>query len=163
MSEIELLKKNPNKLANLLSCALSQAEQDKIINIAHKHTKLLMKLSRHHLLFAISIKGNYAWRQKVSRSYYACYNASKALRLFNRGHYSQESKDHEKIGDLPKTFNDKPFWDNFLTKLRSDRNLADYDHVKKSIDMEYTPKEYLKHSEKFFNEAKAYLKDRSIL
>lgn len=163
MSEIKILEKNPNKLANLLSCVLSQSEQDKIIKIAHKHSKLLMKLSRDHLLFAKSIKGNHAWRQKVSRAYYACYNASKALRLANSGHYSQEGADHKKIADLPSGFNQKAFWGNFLTKFRSDRNLADYDHLKRSGDMSHTPKEYLKYSDEFYNEVKRYLINRGIL
>lgn len=163
MSEIEILKRNPNKLARLLSCVLPQAEQEKIIKVGHDHSKKLMQLSRQQLIFAKSIKNKQAWRQKISRGYYACYNASKALRLASSGHYSQEAKDHQKIADLPNSFNKKPFWENFLTQFRSDRNLADYDHLKQARDLEYTPKEYLSYAEEFYSEVKKYLQDEEIL
>ena len=153
---------NPNKLANLLSPIIDSTNRDKILNIGKKHSKLLLKLSRQHLLFAKKLNSNSDWRQKVSRAYYCCYNASKAVRLLCSGEYSQEGADHKKIGDLPKDFNKQSSWTNFLIQFRSDRNLADYDHDKKCSDLKMPPKQYIEQTELFFNDAKKYLKDRGI-
>lgn len=163
MDEINILLQNPNKLANILSPILDNATRDKILNVGKKHSKLLLKLSRQHLLFAKRINSNSDWRQKISRGYYCCYNASKAIRLLNSGEYSQEGSDHQKIGVLPKDFNRQSFWTNFLIQFRSDRNLADYDHDKKCGDLKMPPKKYIEQAESFYLDAKNYLLNRGAL
>ena len=162
MDEINILLQNPNKLANTLSPILGSVTKQKILNVGKKHSKLLLKLSRQHLLFAKKIHSNNAWRQKISRGYYCCYNASKAVRLINSGEYSQEGKDHQKIGTLPIEFNRQSFWTNFLTQFRSDRNLADYDHDKKCGDLQMPPKKYIEQAELFYLDAKNYLHNRGV-
>lgn len=125
-----------------------------------------MKLAKNHLNFAKSIEnksGSALWRQKVSRSYYAAYTASKALRLAVKGDYSQEGSDHQRINQLPNSFEKKALWENVLTQFRSDRNLADYDHLKKSIDLEHTPAKYLSYSENFYKSVEQYLHDEGLI
>lgn len=163
MDDIKILKSNPYKIADMLSSILPQPEINKILSFAYNHVKMLMKLATQQLNYAKSIKSRKAWRQKISRAYYACYNASKAIRLADSGYYSQESSDHKKIGELPNTFNNKTYWEDFLKKFRSDRNLADYDHVSLSKDLEYSPTTYLNEATNFINEARNYLINKGIL
>ena len=162
MDEIDILLRNPNKLVNLLSPVLDDTSRDRILNVGKKHSKLLLRLSRQHLLFAKKLNANNDWRQKISRAYYCCYNASKAIRLICSGEYSQEGADHKKIGDLPKDFIRQSYWTNFLIQFRSDRNLADYDHDKKCRDLRMSPKKYIEQSEMFYNDSKNYLKSRGV-
>jgi len=162
MSEIKILLKNPNKIAELLSPILDIAAREKILDVGKKHSKLLLKLSRHHLLFAKKLNSNNDWRQKVSRAYYCCYNASKAIRLINSGEYSQEGSDHLKIGALPKDLNQQSIWTNFLIQFRSDRNLADYDHDKKCDELKMSPIKYIEQAELFYQDAKQYLRNRGV-
>lgn len=163
MSEIEILEKNPNKIINLLSIILSSQELQKIADLRNKHCKMLLKLSYHHLKFAKEISSSKDWRQKISRAYYSCYNASKALRLNTNGEYSQQGADHKNIGKLPNSFPNENTWSNFLNQFRSDRNLADYDHEKKCSELAHAPKKYINKSEEFYIEAKKYLKGRGIV
>ncbi|PJZ59685.1 hypothetical protein [Leptospira adleri] len=162
-SELDILSRNPNKLANLLSLVLDNTEQKKILAVSEKHTKLLMKLSKHHLQFAKKISKPMDWRQKISRSYYSCYNASKAIRLITKGEYSQEASDHKKIGELPNDFPQESVWSNFLNQMRADRNLSDYDHEKICSDLTHTPREYITQTESFYKEVKKYLASRGIV
>ncbi len=137
--------------------------KNNILDVGKKHSKLLYKLGRHHLLFAKRIHYSGDWRQKISRGYYCCYNISKAIRLIYSGEYSQESSDHKKIGELPDDFNRQSFWSNFLIQYRSDRNLADYDHGKNCRELKMTPKNYLIQTDKFLHDAKTYLVNRGVL
>lgn len=162
MSEIEILEQNPNKLANLLSKVLTANECKKIVDVGRRHTKELMKLSYHHLVFAKRISTSANWRQKVSRAYYSCYTASKAVRLAIQGAYSQEGKDHQKVGNLPSDFPKQSYWANLLVQFRSDRNLADYDHDKRSKNLNKLPRNYVDDAEMFYKEAYKYLKGKGV-
>jgi hypothetical protein len=163
MNELDVLEKNPFELKKILKPVLSETELAKIIAFSYKHCRLLMQLSKNHLYFARSISSSHAWRQKTSRSYYCCYNASKALRLAINGEYSQEGADHKRIGELPGKFPKRNYWSNLLTEFRSDRNIADYDHDKSCKDLKHSPRKYLEYSETFYKEAYSYLKNRGII
>ena len=63
----------------------------------------LYVLGRGHYDFAIRQNGR-AWRQKVSRLYYAAFNVSRAVRLCVSGDYSTELGEHKKIESLPDDF-----------------------------------------------------------
>jgi len=79
------------------------------------------------------------------------------------GTFSTDVSDHKKIGELPKDFNNVARWEDFLTKFRADRNLADYDHTAQEKELELRSRDYLSKAEEFLNETKKYLRDRGAL
>lgn len=117
-----------------------------------------MQLSKTHLQFAKNARGINSWRQKVSRGYYACYCASRALRLFKSSEYNKKSDDHERISYLPDDLKDVAIWKNLLKTFRGDRNIADYDHIAKESDLEKNARTYVLKAEEFHNLVKEYIK-----
>jgi len=164
MNEKEFLKINPYKLIRCIKNTIDIPESHVVVEKLHeeinKHIKGLLKLSKEHLRFSKSIKNKQEWRQKISRAYYSCYIASRAIRLGVSGVYDQTVKGHEQITILPDDFENKNIWSNFLTQFRSDRNLADYDHDKKDNNLEYTPKEYINKTDEFYTLTEKYLRLR---
>ena len=159
----DFLKSNPRKIIRCLSNILSSSELQKIDDEIKVNVKQLIRLGESHLRYTRSLSGLGVWRQKVSRSYYACYSLSKAIRLAHEGMYSVEANDHKKIGDLPDDFPDRDIWSNKMTKFRADRNISDYGHKAKERDLEYTSSQYLIEAENFIKEAKAYMKRKAYI
>ncbi|MCP4348729.1 MAG: hypothetical protein GY795_24900 [Desulfobacterales bacterium] len=164
MAEKDFLKINPYRLIKCIKDTVDIPESEIVIeklkDELNKHVKKLLMLSKDHLRFSNSIKNKHAWRQKISRAYYSCYLASRAMRLGVEGTYDQSVTDHKRISILPQDFEDRDIWSNFLTQFRSDRNLADYDHEKKSKDLEYPPKIYIKKANEFYRLVEEYLRSR---
>jgi len=96
------LKINPYKLIECLDTILPANQTNLIRQEIHSNVRQLVRLAQSHLRFAKTATGRDAWRQKVSRAYFACYLASRAVRLAVSGHYNTESKDHKNIGELPR-------------------------------------------------------------
>jgi len=142
---------------------LDHAEIDKIRLEFNRNIRQLVNLSNSHLRTAKRVSGNLSWRQRVSRTYYACYCISRAVRLAVKGAYNTDPSDHKNIGDLPDDFPSSDTWSDFLTKLRGDRNIADYDHTDCRKQLEMSDTEYVNQAEKFTLEAKGYLKNRGHL
>lgn len=67
-------------------------------------------------------------RSVYSRSYYAAYNASKAIRYIVRGSVSLKGDDHKRVADLPDNFPDVDAWAAKLPLLYEHRLRADYDN-----------------------------------
>lgn len=111
---------NHRKIINVYSDFLDEKEISKISSQIKSHTKLIYELALDHYKFAASLRKK-QWRQKVSRLYYAGYNASKAIRFDNDGNHSTDVKDHEKVGMIPDGFPDKATYENELKSLRVDR------------------------------------------
>lgn len=158
MATNDLLELNPRKVIRCLKDILPSSELQKIENEVTKNVKQLIRLGEGHLRYAHHLSGRDIWRQRVSRAYYACYSASKAVRLAQDGSYNTEARDHKKIGNLPDNFPDKNIWQNKLTKFRADRNIADYDHSAKEKELEYSSSQYLVEASDFVRGIKAYLK-----
>jgi HEPN domain len=87
------------------------------------------RLSLEHLEDARqSLAANRA-RATFSRSYYAAYNASKAVRYIVNGLVSLKGDDHPKASfDLPDDFPNVDRWSEVVTNLYEDRLRADYDN-----------------------------------
>ena len=100
----------------------------------------LYLLGRDHYDFATR-QNRRAWRQKVSRLYYAAFNVSRAVRLCVSGDYSTELGEHKKIESLPDDFPNRNKYFNRLGVLRDDRNLCDYDHTAGISDLVVGPAE----------------------
>ena len=143
MDDNHLLKLNPNKVIKCLDGIITPTELDKIHQELNVNVKQLIRLAEAHLRFGKAATGMLSWRQRVSRGYYACYSASKAVRLGVQGIYDTDVKDHKKIGVLPDTFPNQAHWKNLLTKFRGDRNIADYDHSESENVLEMNGTAYL--------------------
>ncbi len=152
---------NPRRITGAYSRFLDPAEVRKIHNEAHVHVAAMYELGVVHYRFAIKIKSP-QWRQKVSRLYYASYNASKAVRFEGDGNYSTDSKDHSKVGKLPGAFPNKARYENELQSLREDRNSCDYDHIVKAGDLISSSSDYSKLVKSFMVDAHVYLMGRGV-
>jgi hypothetical protein len=159
------LSLNLRKVVRCLNGILSAPEKDRIIRELHRNVRQALRLAEAHLRSARSISSRMpgAWRQRVSRGYYCCYCASRAIRLARTGTFSAEVQDHQKVGELPDTFPDRAIWADILTKFRADRNLADYDHTVLATALEYSADEYVEHARAFLEEAKTYLRREGVL
>ncbi len=103
------------------------------------------------------------WRAVVSRSYYAAYNSSRSVRYIVKGQIRLDGEDHQAVGDLPDDFPSAVAWSGFLTELRKDRNIADYDAwpgMRGSLSLE--PSESFSRTEEFMKLSKVYLRNRGI-
>ena len=142
-------------LTNVLDAGgLAAIEAEILANVTQ-----LYRLGRGHFLFAVR-QNNRAWRQKVSRLYYAAYNASRAVRLCVNGEYSTEIADHKKIEHLPDDFPRRNTYANQLSVLREDRNLCDYDHTADSRDLILSIEDSQSLVTSFLADARAYLTKR---
>ena len=156
---ILLLNKNVVELKRELARILSKKSSRVFDAEVEQNVVQLFDLGRHHFEFAQVIPAVH-WRQVVSRCYYGAYSVSKAVRLAVRGHYSQEVKDHEKVGDLPDDFPDKNTYANRLRLLRDDRNLCDYDHTAVAADLGLSSADTLTLVGNFVQHARVYLRSR---
>jgi len=86
------------------------------------------KLGVSHLEEAKKAKAAKMTRAVYSRSYYACYNLSKAVRFLSEGSVSLKGDDHQKAPDLPNDFPDRDKVSRGITDLYQCRLIADYDN-----------------------------------
>jgi hypothetical protein len=156
---ILLLNKNVVELKRELAGILSKGSARTFDRIVKENVSQLFQLGTDHLDFAMSTHARH-WRQVVSRCYYGAYSFSKAIRLGVRGHYSQEVKDHEKIGELPDDFPGRNTYANRLRLLRDNRNLCDYDHTAIEADLGLTTGDTRSLVDTFRTEARRYLRAR---
>ncbi len=154
---ILLLNKNVGELKKHLAGILSKKSTRAFDTAVRENVIQLFKLAEQHHTFAQAIAAKH-WRQIVSRSYYAAYNVSKAIRLAANGYYSQEAKDHEKVGDLPQDFPNRNIYANRLRLLRDDRNLCDYDHTAVQAELGSTSADTLNFVSDLIADAKQYLR-----
>lgn len=86
------------------------------------------KLGVSHLNEAKKAMAAKMTRAVYSRSYYACYNLSKAVRFLSEGSVSLKGDDHQKAPDLPEDFPDRDKVSRGVTDLYQCRLIADYDN-----------------------------------
>jgi len=119
-------------------------------------------LASDHLAAARSSKGPH-WRTRVSRAYYAAYAASRAVRFYVTGGFSSEVEDHKKVAELPDDFPGLADWNDALTQMRHDRNLADYDAWPDCREkLNKPPLDTFDLASRFVQEAKRYLRARGV-
>lgn len=151
------VRKLKDNLSNVVDpTAIAAIETEICANVAQ-----LYALGRGHYQFAIR-QNNRAWRQKISRLYYASYNVSRAIRLCANGEYSIDSSDHKKIEALPDDFPNKNTYANRLGVLRDDRNLCDYDHTATLADLMITVNDAVDLVQRFLDDAQGYLRPRGV-
>lgn len=153
---------NHRQISRIYSEFLDADEIAKINEQINRHTVLMYGLALDHFLFAVSVRKR-QWRQRVSRLYYASYNASKAVRFESDGNHSTDVKDHSKVGHLPQDFPDKSTYENELINLRADRNTCDYDHLAGPEKLVKTPKEYEALVLRFLKDAHSYLSNKGCV
>jgi uncharacterized protein (UPF0332 family) len=156
-----LLIGNPYSAINNLQGTLSSDEINKIRVAIQKEVKLLFELGQSHFNFAKNIDHK-EWRQKVSRLYYAAYNARRAVQLQDSGKYSTDVSDHKEINNLPENLENKAIYGELLKKLRDDRNLADYSHIGKATDLFNSTQDFEDQVEKFLIDCKKYLSNAGV-
>jgi len=124
------------------------------LRLGEKHLKSVRRLRKY----------NEEWRSVVSRSYYAAYNASKAVRYYVHGWVSLEGDDHKRVGELPDDFPDRQRWGQFLIELRDARNQSDYDPWPNTYrTLPVKPLDAVLGADEFLSEARAYIKSRGGL
>lgn len=152
---------NPRKVKDNLIDVLDEAALEKIETEIRQNVLGLYNLGYQHYSFA-NKQSPAHWRQRVSRLYYAAYNISRSLRLFVKGIYSQDVKDHQKFNELPDDFPSKDRYVNQLEILREDRNMCDYDHTSRAGDLVLGTSIATSLVKDFLNTAKSYLIDKGV-
>jgi uncharacterized protein (UPF0332 family) len=102
------------------------------------------------------------WRQKTSRLYYAAFHARRAIHFFVEGSYSTDVSDHKNVGSFPDDFPNRDTYKTRLDDLRSDRNLADYDHEATELDLVIPVVDAVRLVHQLLDEAKHYLSARGL-
>ena len=109
---------NPRKVKENLSSILDRAALDSIETEIEGNVLALLGLAKRYYNFARK-QSNPNWRQKISRLYYAAYNASRAVRLYVSGDYSTDIRDHQKFERLPNDFPNRAQYVNQIDVLRT--------------------------------------------
>jgi hypothetical protein len=101
-------------------------------------------------------------RAAFSRSYYAAYNASKAIRYIVDGVVSLKGDDHHKASSgLPDDFPDVERWSQVVTDLYEHRLRADYDNWNSTAAENFlTAAQAFSLASEFVNQCRVYLSTR---
>lgn len=98
-----------------------------------------------------------AWRQKISRLYYAVYNFRRSVVLRDSGRFSTEPSDHNNVEQLPEGVEHRESHVLKLRSLREDRNLADYSHQAVITDLVISPADALVFANTFHSDCRSFL------
>ena len=120
-----------------------------------------MRLALEHRDDAQSALSMNRSRSTFSRSYYAAYNASKAVRYIVFGGVSLKGDDHHKASDLPDDFPNVDSWSAVIVTLYEHRLLADYDNwMETASKCTLSPEQAFNLANEFVNRSRAYLSIR---
>ncbi|MGE8449815.1 MAG: hypothetical protein ACN6OP_04145 [Pseudomonadales bacterium] len=147
---------NPLKMIQNLNHLLQPAELAKLTTELDKNAKELFALGESHLMFAAPLPDT-AWRQKISRLYYAVYNFRRSVVLRDSGRFSTESSDHNNVEQLPEGVEHRESHVLKLRSLREDRNLADYSHQAVITDLVISPADALVFANTFHSDCRSFL------
>lgn len=153
---------NPQSLVTNLAHLLAATELDKIRAEIRANIRDLYYLGNSHFQFARRLGAN-AWRQKVSRLYYAAYNTRWAVNLCWNGSFSTDSSDHKELHKMPDELQNVVIYRAKLVTLREDRNLCDYNHLAKEAHLVMPVSECLSVVSEFRRDAKSYLKNKGVI
>lgn len=156
-----LASANPRRLRENLVHILTQEAIDAIDLEINENVLGLLRLGEEHLAFAAAVQAA-NWRQIISRTYYGAYSCSRAVRLCHDGHFSTDSTDHKKVGDLPAGFPQVNMYANRLPILRDDRNLCDYDHSASVADLAIPVQDARDLVAALLKDSKAYLIGKGV-
>lgn len=116
------------------------------------------KLGEDHLREVLKVDVKSCPRIAYSRSYYAAYNASRAVRYVVYGEVSLRGDDHRRVADLPDSFPSVSSWTLRLTQLYEHRLRADYDNWSGSAaENTLTPAESCTAAREFLDTCRAFL------
>jgi len=131
---------------------------DSVKRSAQLHARCWFDLARDHLADAKAAASLSRNRAAYSRSYYAAYNASKAVRYLHEGWVSLKGDDHGKAPELPDDFPSVDIWSARITNLYRHRLRADYDNWSDSWTLQKsTVEECVYQSEQFVEAARVYI------
>jgi hypothetical protein len=149
---------NHGKFCGILRSLGQISAADLIERNAHHVGLCWLKLGMEHLEDARIAVATARLRSAYSRSYYAAYNASKAVRYLVNGVVSLKGDDHYAASDLPDDFPDGDRWSTTITTLYEHRLRADYDNwLSTSANMSLSPTQALALADSFVAAARRYL------
>ena len=120
-----------------------------------------MELAHEHLHDAADSLSSSSKRSTFSRSYYAVYSASKAVRYIVFGAVSLKGDDHHKASELPDDFPSGDKWAQMIPKLYEHRLFSDYDNWKSTASQHsLTPQESYDLADLFLRDAGSYLQQK---
>lgn len=161
VSELEFLKLSGNH-AELGSKLLQLGCPTPDIRQFAEHVcESWFNLGAQHLAEAKNVPVATCPRTVLSRSYYAVYNASKAVRYMVNGQVSLKGDDHKQAGMLPDDFPEVALWSEKIVKLYGDRLYADYDNwTSTQSEFNSTPSKAIQIAEDFVTAARGYLNQK---
>jgi len=133
----------------------------KVYEVVHRW---LLLASQHLGVASRLVAKPRQWRSTVSRSYYAAYNASRSVRYFVHGQVKLTGEDHQSVGELPDDFPNRATWSSFLTDLRKDRNIADYEpwpEARQTLSL--PPRDSYLKARELLTVCRAYLRGKGVV
>ena len=117
-----------------------------------------LRLGKEHLADARAAETSGRERAVYSKTYYAAYSASKAIRYHVNGLVSLRGDDHQKAPDLPDDFPDAAKWASLITSLYEHRLRADYDNwTDTAAEHSLVPKDCIRHADEFIAQCQQYI------
>jgi len=153
---------NHGQLRERLNSLGERSVSEKVAKYASHVGLCWFRLSLEHLEDARSSLGLGRNRATYSRSYYAAYNASKAIRYIVDGAVSLKGDDHYKASsDLPNDFPDVNKWSKIVTDLYEHRLRADYENWQSTAaDNSLSVEDAFNLANDFVERCRAYLSNR---
>jgi uncharacterized protein (UPF0332 family) len=157
---LKVVRNHGELCRGLRNLDLDEASSD-VANRAHHVGLCWLRLALEHLDDAKAALRSHRDRSSYSRSYYAAYNASKAIRYVVQGSVSLKGDDHKQAPDLPDDFEDVAKWASVITNLYEHRLKADYDNWRVTLtEMSLTAAESVAFAEQFVGHAVTYLEEK---
>lgn len=157
---LKFVRNHGELCGGLRTLNLTGASSD-VTDHAHYVGLCWLRLAFEHLADAKAALRSRRDRSSYSRSYYAAYNASKAVRYVVEGVVSLKGDDHKLASDLPNDFEEVAKWGSIITRLYEHRLKADYDNWGGTREeMTLTPGESVLFAEQFVLKAVSYLDDK---
>ncbi len=154
---LELLKNHGEFRATLTSLSMT-SELTILDSRVFAVARRWFELGKMHYADGASLDPVTSPRSVYSRSYYAAYNASKAVRYVVRGFVSLRGDDQKKVADLPDSFPDVDAWSARLQLLYEHRLRADYDNWSDTAsENQLSPMECLTAAAEFLSVCEQYL------
>lgn len=163
LEELDFIKltQNHGKFCAALRVLGYKSTSQGIAEFAHHVGLCWLQLAIEHLQDAKAARSSGCNRSTYSRSYYAVYNASKAVRFLVTGSVSLNADDHKKASELPDDFPDVEKWANVIIGLYEHRLRADYDNWSSTASQHSMRiEEAVDLAEQFTNAAKQYLEGK---
>lgn len=161
VDELEFLRYVPNHRELAKKLTELRLDVPDLLEYAQYVAECWFRLAESHLEDAEKANASHSDRSAYSRSYYAAYNASKAVRYLASGSVSLKADDHKKAPDLPDTFPTVALWSQTITTLYEHRLSADYDNwTTTATTFSMTPDRAVTAARDFLRETREYLNSK---